>query len=67
MHTDNAFFRMLSKVLLISFVIGSLGMVSACEDKGPAEKAGEEIDETIEESGDALEEIGDDFEEATDN
>ena len=67
MHTDNAFFRMLSKILLISFVIGSLGMVSACEDKGPAEKAGEEIDETFEESGDAIEEIGDDFEEATDN
>lgn len=66
MHTDNAFFRMLSRALLLAFVIGSLGMVSACEDQGPAEEAGEQIDESIEESADALEEAGDKLEESPD-
>ena len=28
MHTENAFFKMLSRVLLFTFVIGSLGMVT---------------------------------------
>ncbi len=59
MHTDNAFFKILSRALLLAFVIGSLGMVSACEDKGPAEKAGEKIDESIEEAGDEIEESTD--------
>jgi hypothetical protein len=45
--------------LLISFVVGSVGLVSACEEKGPAEKAGEQIDETVEETGDAIEEATD--------
>lgn len=66
MHTDNVFFRMLSRALLLTFVIGSLGMVSACDDQGPAEEAGEEIDESMEESADALEEAGDELEESTD-
>jgi hypothetical protein len=59
MNTENTFFKMLSRALLISFVIGSVGLVSACEDKGPAEKAGEQIDETVEETGDAIEEATD--------
>lgn len=59
MHTDNAFFRMLSRALLLTFIIGSLGMVSACEQQGPAEEAGEQIDESIEETGDEIEEATD--------
>lgn len=59
MHTDNAFFRMLSRALLLTFIIGSLGMVSACEQQGPAEEAGEQIDESIEEAGDEIEEATD--------
>ncbi len=59
MHTDNVFFRMLSRTLLLAFVIGSLGMVSACEEQGPAEEAGEQIDESIEEAGDEIEESTD--------
>jgi len=59
MHTDNAFFRMLSRALLLTFIVGSLGMVSACEQQGPAEEAGEQIDESIEEAGDEIEESTD--------
>lgn len=33
--------------------------LSACEDKGPMEKAGEEIDEVVEEAGDSIEEATD--------
>lgn len=59
MHIENAFFRMLSRALLLTFVVGSLGMVSACEQQGPAEEAGEKIDESIEEAGDEIEESTD--------
>ncbi len=59
MHTDNAFFRMLSRALLLTFIVGSLGMVSACEQQGPVEEAGEQIDESIEEAGDEIEESTD--------
>lgn len=33
--------------------------LSACEDQGPLEEAGEEADEGIEESGDAIEDATD--------
>ena len=38
--------------------------LSACEEKGPAERAGEEVDEAAEEAGEALEEAGDEMEDA---
>ncbi|MFW6099101.1 MAG: hypothetical protein ACOC79_01230 [Thermodesulfobacteriota bacterium] len=41
-------------------------MFFACEDKGPMEKAGEKVDETVEEAGDKVEKAGDKAEEATD-
>lgn len=37
----------------------------ACEKKGPAEKAGESIDEGMDNAGDAMEEVGDDIQDAT--
>ncbi|HSA79859.1 MAG TPA: hypothetical protein VLE23_03490 [Geminicoccaceae bacterium] len=40
-------------------------MLAACDD-GPAENAGEAIDETAEEAGEAAEEAGERVEEATD-
>ena len=35
-----------------------------CEEKGPAEKAGEKIDKAVEEAADAIEDAGDSMEEA---
>jgi len=32
--------------------------LAACEKEGPAEKAGEEIDETVEKAGEKMEEAG---------
>jgi hypothetical protein len=45
--------------------MGSAVMVG-CEDEGPMEEAGENIDEAGEEVQDAGEEMGDEIEEATD-
>jgi hypothetical protein len=41
--------------------------IVACEDsEGPAEKAGEKIDETMEEAGDKMEDAADTVEDKTD-
>lgn len=46
----------------------ALGLtVAGCaEEQGPAEEAGEQIDQTMEEAGDKIEEAGDKMEEETD-
>lgn len=59
-------FRMLSKALLLAFSLTGFGLLAACEQEGPAEQAGEQIDETMEETADVIEEKADDFEESTD-
>ncbi len=43
------------------------GALVACEEQGPAEQAGEAVDNAVEEAGDAAEEAGDAAEEATNN
>jgi len=41
--------------LLVLLITLFLAMILGCSDPGPAEKAGEEIDEIIEDMGEALE------------
>ncbi|MDO8825104.1 hypothetical protein [Methylophaga sp.] len=53
--TDPNPFRLLSKILLMTFALSSVGFITACDDKGPAEEAGEAIDEAVEDAGDAIE------------
>lgn len=55
------------KVLIGAAGIAFLVAVTGCEDEGPAEKAGKQIDESAEEVGDKLEEAGDDIEEAAED
>lgn len=43
----------------LAFLIGLAG----CEQDGPAENAGEKIDEAVEETGDEMEEAADEMEE----
>ncbi|AFI83240.1 hypothetical protein [Methylophaga nitratireducenticrescens] len=52
-------FRFLSRILLMTFVLSGAGFLTACEDQGPVEEAGEAIDESVEETGDAIEEATD--------
>jgi len=62
---------------LILLALFSAGALTGCSDPGPAEEAGQEIDEAVEEAGqemdeaveeagDELEEMGDEVEEETD-
>lgn len=46
----------LYKTMLAALFVGGLTItLSACEDQGPLEEAGEEIDDSIEDAGDAIE------------
>lgn len=63
--------RRLTRISLTALIAGVFAIgISACENEGPAEKAGERVDEAIEETGDtmeeAAEEAGDELEEAAD-
>ena len=49
-------------MLVVGLFVGALG---ACDDQGPAEQAGEAIDNTAEEAGEAAEEAGDAVKDAT--
>ena len=51
---------------MLTFLLACLAApLTGCpEEKGPMEKAGESIDEAVDETGDALEEAGDEVEEA---
>jgi hypothetical protein len=52
---DSNPFQLLCKILLMTFAFSSVGFITACDDKGPAEETGEAIDETVEDAGDAFE------------
>lgn len=39
--------------------------VAGCEEEGPAEQVGEQIDESAEETGEALEDAGEEVEDTT--
>lgn len=51
--------------LSAAVVMPLAALLAACDD-GPAENAGEAIDETAEDAGEAAEEAGEEAEEATD-
>ncbi len=44
--------------LYLLFIVAVLGL-AACDEQGPAEEAGEQIDEAAEEAGDAFEDATD--------
>lgn len=52
------------RALLIAALLGlgTTAGLSACSDDGPAEEAGEEIDEAADEAEEAVDEAGDAFE-----
>ncbi|HET9736285.1 MAG TPA: hypothetical protein VFP62_13525 [Burkholderiales bacterium] len=52
----------LAAALLLAFAVAGL---SACEKKGPAERAGEAVDKAAKDTGDALKEAGDKIKDAT--
>jgi len=51
--------RKMKKILFIALLILPLvGGLVACEKEGPAERAGEKIDDAVEEAGDKMEQAG---------
>ena len=58
----------LAKKLVIALLMAMLaGGLLACDNQGPAEEAGESIDESTQNVGESIEELGEDIEEAAEN
>ncbi|GEN28214.1 hypothetical protein HVA01_18600 [Halovibrio variabilis] len=58
----------LAKKLAIALLMALMaGGLMACDDQGPAEEAGENIDDAAEEAGENMEELGEDMEDAAEN
>ena len=53
------------KIILFFFSCMIIVSFAACKKQGPAERAGEKIDKTIEKAGDKIEEAGDKIKEST--
>ncbi len=50
----------LSKTIAAALLVSALMItLSACEEQGPLEEAGEEIDDKVEDTGDAIEDATD--------
>lgn len=56
--------KKLALALLMAMMMGGL---VACDNQGPAEEAGENIDESMEDAGDSLEEMGESIEESAED
>lgn len=50
---------MLRKLIPLALSVAALMLVTGCENEGPAEQAGEEIDEAVESANDRLEDASD--------
>lgn len=51
--------------LVAAFALAAGVSLAACEEEGPAEQAGESIDESAEEAGEAVEEAGEEVQDST--
>ena len=56
---------LIREVLLLVCGLMLVFSLSSCENKGPAEKAGEKVDNAIEKAGDKVEKAGDKIKEKT--
>lgn len=55
------------KALMIALILAGSGALAGCQEQGPAEEAGANIDDAVDEAGDSIEQAGDDVEDAVDN
>lgn len=56
---------MKSRILNLALIAAFAGALVACENEGPAERAGKQIDESIEKAGEKIEQAGDKLREET--
>lgn len=67
MNEENLLTKRVRSLALAMFLVLSGGaFLTACDNQGPAEEAGENIDDAVEDTGDAMEDAGDDAEDAVD-
>lgn len=61
------FIKTLGIVVVAAALLGGAMLVtlSACEQQGPAETAGEKLDDTVEKAGEQMEKAGDSIRDAT--
>jgi outer membrane lipoprotein-sorting protein len=57
--------KTLKKILVLLISAALLSFFSACKEQGPAETAGEKIDEAVEQTRENMEEAGDTMKEKT--
>nr|WP_163501120.1 hypothetical protein [Halomonas socia] len=58
---------MLWKLGLAVLMAMVLGGVAACDDQGPAEEAGENIDNAMDDAGEGMEELGENVQESAED
>ncbi|GGW31933.1 hypothetical protein GCM10007157_24730 [Vreelandella hamiltonii] len=63
-YMNTTIIKRLVTALFIALMVGGL---AACDNQGPAEEAGESIDNSIESAGESLEEMGESIEESAEN
>lgn len=51
--------RIVNLLFVLILTVGALTVVPGCKDDGPAERAGEAVDEAVEDVGDAVEDATD--------
>ena len=56
--------KKLSAAVLMALLAGGL---AACDNQGPAEEAGENIDNSMEDAGESIENAGENIEDAAEN
>lgn len=47
------------KALMIALLLAGTGALAGCQEEGPMEEAGENMDDAVEETGDAVEDATD--------
>lgn len=55
------------KLVIIMLLLAGSAWLSGCEQKGPAERAGENVDQTLDNAGDNVEDAGEDMQEKANN
>ncbi|SHM14444.1 hypothetical protein [Vreelandella subglaciescola] len=57
----------LKKLVVALGVLMMAGGLAACDNEGPAEEAGESIDESMDNAGENLEQMGDDIQDSAED
>lgn len=66
-HATRTGSRISGALFALLFALGGGAVLTGCDNDGPLEEAGEEIDEAVDDAGDAIEDAGDDIKDETDN